>query len=122
MLRAMRRTAVIETSETPWKVNLNRLRQELAASKFEETLNVGDFKSFHKALQSLFDTYSRSSLQRLIGKLEPHFDHIKSFHIAVSAASQQSAVASSIWSAFLAVIEVCKTISRASRLSRESIH
>ncbi|KAK2729450.1 transcriptional xre family [Colletotrichum kahawae] len=108
----MEHTPADQSEEASWKARLNRLNHDLAKSEFAQTLNVNDFKTFDAALRNLFVAYSKSPLQRLATSLEPHFDHVRSFHVALSATIQQSAVASSIWSASLAVIEcTCRHVS-----------
>lgn len=90
-----------------WKSKVNRLKQDLEAAKFKDTLSVNDFDSFQGALQHLFTTFSRYPLAKFVNeRLAPHFDHIKSFDKAITVTVQQNAFASYIWSASLAVIEV----------------
>lgn len=91
-----------------WKSKVNRLKGDLEAAKFKDTLSVNDFDSFQGALQHLFTRYSRYPLAKFVNeRLAPYFDHVKSFDKAITVSVQQNACASYVWSASLAIIEVC---------------
>lgn len=90
-----------------WKNKVNRLKEDLEAANFKDTLSVTDFDSFNGALQHLFRRYSRYPVAKFVNeRLAPHFEHIKSFEKAISISAQQSANCSYVWSASLAIIEV----------------
>lgn len=95
------------TERHEWKCKINSLKENLENARFKETLQYKDFDQFHGALQAMYITYSQYPLAKLVTKyLEPHFDHVRSFEKAISVSMQQLDIASYIWSASLAVIEV----------------
>ncbi len=95
------------SEEESWKFKVERLRKDLEATKFRDTLDVNDFDSFHGALQHLFTRYSNFPLAKFVNEnVAPYFDHVKSFNAAISLSIQQNATASYVWSACLAIIEV----------------
>lgn len=101
-------TLSLSTSEQDsWKSKVNRLRKDLEAAKFKHTLNVNDFDSFHGALGHLYTRYSHQPLAKLVNeRLAPLFDHVRSFDKAITLSVQQTSIASYVWSASLAIIEV----------------
>jgi hypothetical protein len=76
----------------------------------QECTNISVISSaakFDVALQALSRQYSKKGVPRLIQKLNPSLDHIRSFAKAISACTQANTVSTLVWGGTIAVIEVC---------------
>ncbi|KAI1845653.1 hypothetical protein JX266_008264 [Neoarthrinium moseri] len=102
-----------KTEVDGWRAKVKKLREDLEAAGFKETLQLDDFDHFQGALHSLLHEYSQHGIAKLVAEhVEPHFDHIKSFERAIASAVQQLDSASYVWSASLAVMEcTCRHVS-----------
>lgn len=93
-----------------FKANIEDLKKGLEDANFGETLEVDGFASFHVRLEHMFSQYSRQPLAKLVNDhLVSHLEHLKSFDVAVTLSVHQQG--NFLWSAILAIIEVCSTSS-----------
>ena len=69
-------------------------------------LSVGDLAQFRASLATLIRRYSEDSLNKIISRIYPSLDHVKSFTQAITACTQANGAASLVWGAGLVLLEV----------------
>ena len=96
----------MDTRQNLWQDVFKQRRVVLENESRGKFLSIGDVSQFQSSLETICRSYSKKHVTKIINRIYPTLDHVRSFTQAITACTQSSGTASLIWGAGLVLIEV----------------
>ena len=90
-----------------WQDVFMQKRRQLENANGDKFFGVADVGQFQTSLEAICRAYSRKNFTKIIARIYPSIDHVRSFTQAITACTQASGIASLVWGAGLILLEVC---------------
>jgi hypothetical protein len=89
-----------------WNGLRNEYHSMLEREGCQNVFAITNFQQFEASMNLLCTQYARRNLPRILQKLYPSLDHLRSFSQAISSCTQTNDTAALVWGATQAVVAV----------------